>query len=365
MLKVLLLGDINSAHLIKWAQGLSGAGIKTGIYSLSLPVSEWYKNDPNIQVFGAGMVEKQSFNKSSFLKIGYLKKLGELKQVIRSFNPDIVHAHYATSYGLLAALSAKKPVFISIWGSDLIDFPHKSFLHKLLLGYSLKKATRLFVTSKFLQEQLDGLYRLDSVLIPFGVNVDDFSPVRKENKGELTVGTVKSLQPLYQIDKAIKAFAIVSGQMERPVKMLIVGDGPERKKLEQLVSELQLQGKVEFSGNVEHSKIPLYHNQIDVLLNLSVYESFGVSVLEAAACGTVAIVNNVGGLKEVVVDGITGYLVDANNEQAIVSKLEHLLKNDTERNRLALNATEFVRTNYDWKQCLNKMLHEYKSVIKK
>ena len=140
MKRILFLADVNSAHTRKWAVSLAEKGFTIGIFSLGEPESDWYKGK-NISVFSAE-IGKRKFSSVSFSKISYLKSVPYVKKIIRKFKPDILHAHYATSYGIIGVCTGFHPYIISAWGSDVMDFPNKSFLHKLILKRILSKADK-------------------------------------------------------------------------------------------------------------------------------------------------------------------------------------------------------------------------------
>ncbi|MGZ3920776.1 MAG: glycosyltransferase, partial [Bacteroidia bacterium] len=143
-MKILLLSDTNSEHTEKWALGLADKGFKIGLFSFNKAGYPWY-NHPNITLI-CESEESISADKNS-TKFGYLKNVRTLKKVISKFKPDILHAHYATSYGLIGALSGFHPYVISSWGTDVMKFPQKNFVAKSILKYNFRKADLLCATS--------------------------------------------------------------------------------------------------------------------------------------------------------------------------------------------------------------------------
>src|SRR5438105_2510828 len=115
-MKVLLLSDTHSEHTEKWARGLADKGIEVGLFSFNKAAYEWHQYE-RITVF---FEPEDVINADRFLtKLSYLKYVSILKKIIRHFKPDILHAHYATSYGLIGALSGFHPFVLSVWGSDV------------------------------------------------------------------------------------------------------------------------------------------------------------------------------------------------------------------------------------------------------
>lgn len=106
-MKIFFLADINSSHTRKWVKGFLQNGLVVRVFSMSAPREDWFTAlDVQCVYFGAdpNLQDKQS----ALAKLSYLKAVKRVKKEIKTFSPDIVHAHYATSYGLLGALSGFK-----------------------------------------------------------------------------------------------------------------------------------------------------------------------------------------------------------------------------------------------------------------
>ena len=127
--KILLLSDANSIHTQKWALSLSNYGYNVILFSIFKPNFENNKtyNENNILVYNYKKnLKVKNFREPSISKIIYLLCVPYIKKIIKKENPDILHAHYASSYGLMALLIKFKPSIISVWGSDLYLFPKKT-----------------------------------------------------------------------------------------------------------------------------------------------------------------------------------------------------------------------------------------------
>jgi L-malate glycosyltransferase len=339
-MKILLLADINSSHTKKWVQALTIHGIEVSVFSLTAQVG------------------------SDISKLSYFSASKEVKRKIAEFKPDIVHAHYATSYGLLGRKSGFHPLVISCWGSDVMDFPKKSFLHRWILKKNLSSADKILATSKTLVDAIHAVVKKDVEITPFGVDTEVFKPLGSGEKTGLTIGTIKSLEKVYRIDMLIEAFARAKKDFPA-LKLQIVGQGSQRSSLEQLVERLGLKEDVLFKGAVPHAEIALLHNALDIFVNVSDYESFGVSVLEAMACSKPVVVSNTGGLAEIVKDDSVGYKIPVNDVNALVKKLLLLIDNETLRKKMGENARQWVMNQYEWKNNVSQMISVYEKLVRK
>ena len=127
-MRILLLSNPSSPHTIKWANSLAAEGIEVYVFGLEEYDSVQYNKNVTINIINISS-DTRLLADGAIQKLIYLKALPALRYYIKKVNPDILHAHYASSYGLIGALTGFRPYFISVWGNDVFDFPHKSFFH--------------------------------------------------------------------------------------------------------------------------------------------------------------------------------------------------------------------------------------------
>jgi len=296
----------------------------------------------------------------------YLFSWFRLKRTIRSFKPDLVHAHYASSYGLLGALSGFHPFIISVWGSDVFAFPD-TFIKSRLLRYNLSNADQLLSTSHIMAAETSKYTSKKIEITPFGIDVDKFKASTVDSifkRTDFIIGTVKSLELIYGIDILISAFGKLKNALPgENIKLLIVGDGSQRKALEKQVSDHGLSDDVVFQGAMSQDEVPKYLNMLHIFVALSRNESFGVSVLEASACEKPVIVSRVGGLPEVVDEGISGLIVESENVNEAFNAIL-TLKNDEElRNRMGQAGRKKVLNSFNFSSNVEQMIHIYKALL--
>jgi len=367
MLRLLLLSDVNSSHTQKWARSLSYAKFEVAIFSLSKCKESGNELPVDVKIFSCGIDPlKISKRRSILFKLGYLSYVNKLNLIIKKYRPDILHAHYASSYGFLGALCGFSPFIISTWGSDVFSFP-VHFINRLILKYSLKRADKILSTSKVMAERVYSLVSKQALVTPFGIDVDVFKPKKVKslfNQDVIVIGTVKSLEKEYAIHDQIYAFKLLRDKhKDENIKLLIVGEGSLANDLKSLTDSLDLKNEVYFTGFVEHKNIVDYHNMIDIFVNVSIYESFGVSVLEAMACETPVIVSDIGGLPDIINDGKTGYIVPQGNIQKISDAMDTLLSDKVLRKEIGKRARKEVLDHYNWEASIETMTDVYKEFL--
>jgi len=360
-----MLGDGGSSHIQKWVAGLTLQKIEVGLFSLHHFDEKIYEDLPGFRILNNPPGRKA---KSLFSKLAYLKNTGAIKKQLEIFKPHILHAHYATSYGLLATKIKFKPLVISAWGSDVYDFPKSSTLHKRLLKNVLAKADTICSTSHCMKEETAKYTSQKIAVVPFGVDTNVFAPGTNDlaDKKEITIGIIKSLEKKYGIEYLIKAFhETIKINPGKELRLLIVGDGSKKSEYQKLCADLHMTDKVSFTGRVNHNEIANYHHQIDIFVSLSVLdsESFGVSLVEAMACGKPVVASNAAGFKEVLGSEKCGLLVPKNTYKEAALAISQYLQNPQLAKEAGLNARKRVLENYDWKKNLEQMIAIYRNLL--
>ena len=347
VMNICYLANAASIHTRKWALHFARRGHEVHIVSLHSPTEDL----PGVSVHYLG---PQNRTRRSVSGWRYLLMAGRVRGLVRRLRPEVLHAHYATGYGLLGGLTGFHPYVISVWGSDVLHFPRTSPLHRKLIQFNLGRADYICSTSRHMARRIREYTTSDVIWTPFGVDCAQFNGDEPNAAGAagiaLTIGTVRPLEQGYGIEHLIQAFAVLRGRPLAPgLRLLIVGDGAERRPLERLAAALGVGAMTEFVGSVPHDRIPEYLRRFSIYVAPSVHEeSFGVAVLEASACGVPVVASKVGGLPEVVQDGVTGLLVPPADHVSLADALEGLLKNRTLRRQMGEQGRQFVHDSYAW-----------------
>jgi glycosyltransferase involved in cell wall biosynthesis len=362
--KILLLADSASPHTQKWALALVRKGYIIGIFSLNKSKYKWHSAEENIKI----LYEPEEFINpaSAGTKLRYLSLLPKLYRVLGYFQPHIVHAHYATSYGLLGSLSGFHPFVLSVWGSDAFDFPDRSIFHKWLLKFNLRRADILLATSAALKERISKYTRKHVGIVPFGIDTSVFYPKEmfpKENNA-VYLGMVKALEEKYGLAVIIEAMQMLRKKHpQMNIKLLLVGEGEDFEYYREKVRLLELNDVVILTGKVPHDQVHHYHNLIDIFLNVSIVnESFGVSVLEAMACGKPVVVSDAPGLMEIV-NPESAIIIRKGSSVELLSAIEKLVGDPELRKNMGEEGRRHVQLNYEFSHSLETMDNTYRSVL--
>jgi len=309
--------------------------------------------------------------------LGYFTMVPAVRKLLQKIQPDLVNAHYASGYGATARLANYHPWILSLWGSDVYTFPYTSWLHKRFVVSNLLAADEVISTSHCMAAQTRRLSRkIDKInVVPFGVELDSFLKIpesgsRDQESNRITIGTVKSMLPVYGIDLLLKAFAIAYRELVAMdsdwadrLYLRLVGDGESIDEYRQLGKDLKIDQQTEFVGRVPHADVPKQLGRLDVFVALSRSESFGVAVIEANAANLPVIVSDAEGLREVVVEDQTGLVVPGENPQAAAEAIIRLVRDPVLRSRLGSQGRDHVIANYLWSSCVERMIQVYQNTI--
>jgi len=364
-MKILILSDPSSPHTIRWVNSVHRKGIEVFLFGLSKYDPTQYDDGIRIESLRTPKGIKAKLD-GNFLKLVYLAAFPRLKKIIRTFKPDILHAHYAASYGLIGVLAGFHPFILSVWGIDILTFPNNSVLHKKMIEYSLKKADKVLATSYYLAKETNKYTNKEILITPFGIDTEEFKPkfvnsVFKED--DIVIGIVKSMERKYGIEYLIKSFSIVKKKYKhKNLKLLLVGGGSLEDKFKQLIDELGISDSSMITGQIPFNKVSDYHNQLSIGVYISKVESFGVSILESSACEKSVVVSDVGGLREVVENDVTGFIVKANDIEATTDAIEKLINDKELREKFGKAGRIRVKEKFDWQNNVNDMINIYNHI---
>lgn len=232
------------------------------------------------------------------------------------------------------------------------------------------------------KEDLLNYYNADPqkiTIIPCGVNLEEFFPSCKtlakqllrldpEEKIILQLGR---MVPRKGIDNVIRALALM-GPLDQPVRLIIVGGdelapgmtaSAELIRLRELADALGVADQVTFTGGKQRAELRYYYTAADVFITTPWYEPFGITPLEAMACGTPVIGAEVGGIKYTVVNGKTGLLVTPDHPHLLAQRVKQLLTDDELRTEMGERGYIRVLENFSWKNIALKMYSLYEMVI--
>ena len=264
----------------------------------------------------------------------------KLVNIIRAYHIDVLHVHYAIPHAYAGYMAQKMlkqeginvPMVTTLHGTDITLVGNHPF-YKPAVTFSINKSNVVTSVSASLKKDTLRLFDIKKKIkvIP---NFIDFSHIHSEftdcqrdlmaTENERIVTHISNFREVKRIPDVVKVFHKI--QQHVPAKLIMVGEGPERAPAEQLCDELGISKKVVFLGNSnEIDKILCFS---DLFLLPSQAESFGLAALEAMAAGVPVVSSNAGGLGEVNVEGVSGYLNEIGDLEGMAANAISILQDD-------------------------------------
>lgn len=264
----------------------------------------------------------------------------KLVDVVKYEKLDLLHVHYAIPHATVAYMAKKillsqgryVPTITTLHGTDItLVGNNKSFAP--VVAFSINKSDGVTAVSKYLRERTYELFDVTQE-IEVIYNFIDFDRFKRGNKdhfkkaiapeGERVLVHLSNFRKVKRVQDVVRVFDKVVDQM--PAKLLLIGDGPERRNAEQLCRELHLCDHIRFLGKQDAVEELLAVS--DLMLMPSGNESFGLAALEAMACEVPVVSSNAGGLPEVNIHGQTGFLSEIGDVEDMARNAIHILQND-------------------------------------
>lgn len=280
----------------------------------------------------------------------------KMVEVVEKYGLEVLHVHYAIPHAYAAYMAKQmlkeKGIYVKVvttlHGTDItLVGSHPTY--KTAVEFSINNSDVVTAVSNNLKDTTNELFTINKK-IQVVYNFIDTEKYNKAGEEECQRGAlafpnerilthISNFRAVKRVEDVIKIFFEV--QKEIPSKLLMIGEGPDRKKAESLTKKLGIKNKVFFLGNsTEIDKILCYS---DVFLLPSETESFGLAALEAMAAKTAVISTNTGGLPEVNLYGKTGFLSDLGDVKDMAKNAIHILKNDEVLESFKSNAKEYTK----------------------
>lgn len=297
----------------------------------------------------SGLMERTTYDASVF------------GDVLDDFQPDLVHAHFATDPTAAArtiAAERRVPFTFTAHGYDVYRRPPADFAARARAAASVitvSEANRRHLTANL------GVAPERIHVIPCGVDTEWFSPGRPESAPPLVV-CVARLREVKQLDLLIRACALVRDR-GAAFRCVIVGEGPERPKLEALRAQLALDDHIAMPGAADQNEVRDWWRRASVAVLSSRSEGMPVSLMEAASCGVAAVAPAVGGVPELIAHGETGFVTPPGDCGLLADAIHELLVNEPLRCAMGGNARRRAEQRFSRVSQIDRLLGVWSSVL--
>lgn len=354
---------------------LAARGCTVHFIASSLPTRLVELND-RVRFHEVGMMQYPLFEHQPYT----LALATKMASVAESENLDLLHVHYAIPHAISAILARETikskrrlPVITTLHGTDItLVGSDPSYLG--ITCYGLRESDGVTAISSALKRQTIELFDFNNIrVIPNFINPQEYFrrevPELKSKlapEGETIVMHVSNFRPVKRPADCVRIFARIVESKINPTsnlnaRLVMVGDGPERARVEHLARELDVHTRCSFVG--KQPRIVDYLSVADVLLLPSEHESFGLAALEAMACETPVIATNVGGIPEVVTDGETGFLSDLGDTDKMSRDCARLITDEKLRSEFATRARASAVARYSTETVIPQYINFYEEIL--
>lgn len=307
----------------------------------------------------------------------YIQSLAKvLYDIKKEFPFNIIHCHTIFPDGFAGAFLKKElgvTVISTIHGSDIMLYPKRSKAIYDRTLTSLKNNDHVITVSDRLRQEALHMYpELSASTIYNGFDPQHFAPMDKyEARRKLGISEngrlllyIGNLLPVKGLDFLLPAFAKVAKDAQ-DLRLILIGDGPLKKELYQLATDLQIQDRVSFVGRKPYAEIPQWIAASDVVTLTSRSEGLPSVLLETMGCGRPMVATDVGGIKEVLKDGETGLLAEPENPSHIATCYRKLFVERPEWIDEWGKRASIVSKAYTWEQNAKNVLECYRQTIER
>ncbi len=338
--RLLLLGNATQAHLKRWAAYFSDNGYD--VFTLSLERATDFPTRYR-KCWVPGLLP-------GFIR--YPLAVPQVRDVVATFKPDIINAHFLPNYGVIAALIRKKPWILSTWGSDIMMLPEKSPFHMKRTRYVLERASFITSDAEVMTKRLTelGVSHGRILTVPFGVDLSVFTPRGGEGISDKPrIVSCRKLEHVYNVRTLIEAFPIVKAELP-DAALTIAGDGSQKKKLVGLAQETGYRDDILFVGDVDHDKLPALLREHNIYVSTALSDTTSVSLLEAMACGLYPVVTNIPANRDWIVDGTNGTRVPPSNPDELAGAIIAAWRDMPSRIAAKNHNEGIIKKRADWHQ---------------
>lgn len=306
-----LLGHAPSIHLRRWATAMLERGFRVSVLS-----------EAEAAIDGVPVSVLPPLGTT-----GWFGRVPAVRRELARLQPDIVHAHYVTSYGMLGAISTlttlgrRRPLVLTAWGSDILVSPKQSAAVRMLTGWTLRRAALITADSRDVLEDIRSYQpRAELAEVFWGADTTAFRPCEPaERTGGFHIASLRAWEPNYRIEILVRAVALL--RQSGPATLHLFGGGSGEAGLRALVGELALADAVIWHGLIAPQRLAAELARCDVSVSIPMSDATSVSLLESMACGLPVVVSDLPANRQwVSAEG--GAVVDGADPAAVAQALQ-------------------------------------------
>lgn len=360
-MKICFLAHAASIHTRRWTAYFRDRGHQVSLVSLTPANSE-----PGIDLHLLPAPRRISYERTNW---HYLVRLPQLWATVRKIQPDLLNAHFLSSYGLLAALIRPRrcPLVISLHGSDILVIPKRSWLHQQAARFALDQAHLITSVAQHMSQIVVDYVTADKPILTlqYGVDTNCFYPISVDGAARIplcisnrAMVSTSNLETILLAARALK-------QSESPLRVQMIGGGDLSADLKKMATELELEDQVSFVGQIVPSQMAETLRSAALYVSMSRSDGTSLSVLEAMACGAFPVVSDIPANREWITNGVNGYLVSPDSATELAEKLDRAWHQPDLRETAAVYNWSLIREKGDYQTNMHRIETAFEALLKK
>ncbi|WP_431223027.1 glycosyltransferase [Serratia sp. L9] len=359
MPRLLIVGPWSSGHIQRWI-GNIGPEFKIKVITL-------HGNAPDID--GVEVIRLPAITNT---RLDFLLYVNKIKKITKDFSPDIIHAHFLSSYGIVASFLSGYKKILSIWGTDVNGKINTNLILRRLVKYSLGKYDIINVPAVHLADKIQSIRSIDNNRIhvfQYGVETDKLPIKLERNDKTINICSIRNWAPLYHIDDVLlgyKAFREKFKSLDVKLHLYGGGDSFDELRIKKLINELDFSDEeFVFSGRVDREKLMSELSNMDLAVSIPDKDGTPLSLFEVLCIGVYPILSKIDANIEWL-DKSHAVFIDSYDKNEIANKFAMAcdkLKGDNYP-MIVLNNRKNIVLHGDYNRNTQRMYNIYTDILK-
>jgi glycosyltransferase involved in cell wall biosynthesis len=376
-----IIGGI-SPHVYYLSRNLAKNGVKVYVVTCDFPEAPQHEVVDGVEVFRIDSYKNPSPDFATWVYLMNVNMQKEAAALVNSIsgNVDIFHAHdwLVANAGIGLKHVFRKPLLTTIHSTEIgrrngIHFDYERMIHETE-AWLTYEAWKVICCSDYMVSHVKWAFGLPTdklVMIPNGVDAETYTRMEQDDlssfRGKFALPEEKIVlfvgRLVYEKGVHVLVNAVPKVLEKVNAKFIIVGNGYMKEQLSNIVKNMGLAHKVQFTGFVDDETLRKLQKCADVSVVPSLFEPFGIVALEAMAAKSPVVVSDTGGLSEIVEHDVTGVKVYANNPESLAWGITKVLLDENFANLIKANAYKKVQEKYNWNKIAQQTKANYETVL--
>jgi glycosyltransferase involved in cell wall biosynthesis len=292
--------------------------------------------------------------------------LVDLRRVIKSLKPDLIHAGPIQRSAFLVALLGFKPLISASWGYDLLKDADRNQYWRWATRFTLKRSSIMVGDCDTIRQKAVELGMPDDKIVtfPWGINLNSFSPGEypPDDGDQFTIISTRGWEPIYGVDVLVRAFVQAANQYPG-LRLVLLGNGSQANYLRDIFTRGGVANQVVMPGSVKEGDLAKFFRMANLYVSASHVDGSSVSLMEALACGRPSLVSDIPGNREWVEPGVNGWWFKDGDSYDLAEKILEAIEQPQKLVEMSKAASKIAKEKADWERNFPHLLYAYEAAL--